>query len=89
MQLENEKKAAEKGLNEAPDNTVEPDLKEKKDSETVKTYSLVEVRAKLADLQKAGKRAEVKELLTGFGVAKLSELPEDQYGELMKKAGEL
>lgn len=52
-------------------------------------YTLEEVRAKLAELQKAGKRAEVKELLGSFGVAKLSELPPAKYAVLMVKAGEL
>lgn len=52
-------------------------------------YSLEQVRARLAELQKAGKRAEVKALLNGFGVAKLSEVAPEQYGELMAKAGEI
>lgn len=59
------------------------------DSSDGTSYSLEEVRAKLAALQKAGKRAEVKALLTSFGVAKLSELGADRYGELMEKAGEI
>lgn len=54
-----------------------------------KSYTLEEVRAKLAALQKAGKRAEVKDMLTSLGVSKLSELPADRYGELMEKAGEI
>lgn len=52
-------------------------------------YTLEEVRAKLAGLQKAGKRAEVKELLSSFGVSKLSELPAARYADLMVKAGEI
>lgn len=52
-------------------------------------YSLEQVRAKLAELQKAGKRAEVKALLNSFGVTKLSEVAPEQYGELMMKAGEI
>ena len=62
-------------------------VEENRDEEP--TYSLEQVRAKLAELQKAGKRAEVKELLNSFGVAKLSEIPAEQYGELMTKAGEI
>ncbi len=54
-----------------------------------KSYTREEVRAKLAALQKAGKRAEVKDMLTSLGVSKLSELPADRYGELMEKAGEI
>lgn len=53
------------------------------------TVTLEEVRAKLAELNKAGKRSAVKELLSGFGAAKLSEIPEDKYPEVMAKAGEL
>lgn len=54
-----------------------------------KVYSLEEVRELLAVLNKAGKRAEVKELLASFGAGKLSEVPKERYGEVMAKAGEL
>lgn len=54
-----------------------------------KTYTLVEVRAKLAELTKSGKRAQVKALLNSFGVEKLVDIKETEYPELMKKAGEL
>lgn len=54
-----------------------------------KKYTLVEVREKLSELQKAGKRDKVKELLNSFGASKLPEVPEDKYAELMEKAGEL
>lgn len=53
------------------------------------TYTLVQVREKLGELQKAGKRAQVQELINGFGVKKLTEVPEDRYTELIQKAGEL
>ena len=52
-------------------------------------YTLVQVREKLSELQKAGKRAKVQELIAGFGVKKLTEVPEDRYTELMQKVGEL
>lgn len=52
-------------------------------------YTLPEVREKLASLQKAGKREQVKELIHSFGVKSLPEVPEDKYEELMEKAGEL
>ena len=35
-------------------------------------YTLVQVREKLSELQKAGKRAKVQELIAGFGVKKLT-----------------
>lgn len=61
-----------------------------KEPETgVPAYTLVQVREKLAELQKAGKRAQVQELINDFGVKKLTEIPEDSYPELMQKAGEL
>ena len=52
-------------------------------------YTLEQVRAKLADLQRQGKRAEVKALIQSFGVSKLSEVPADKYAELMAKAEEI
>lgn len=51
--------------------------------------TLVDVRAKLAALSQAGKAAEVKALLTKFGVAKLTDLASDRYGELMAAAEEI
>lgn len=53
------------------------------------TYSKTEVRAYLAKLQKEGKKKEVTELINSLGFDKFSEVPEDKYSELMKKAGEL
>ena len=50
------------------------------------TFSLEQVRAKLADLSRGGKQAEVKALLGKFGVKKLTEVPEEKYPELMKEA---
>ena len=54
-----------------------------------KTYTLVEVRAKLASLNKAGKKTQVQELISSFGVERLSLIGEEHYAELMQKAGEL
>ena len=54
-----------------------------------KTYTLIEVKAKLADLNKAGKKAKVQELISSFGVERLSLIGEEHYAELMQKAGEL
>ena len=44
-----------------------------------------EVRAILAEKSRAGKTAEVKGLLTKFGVNKLSELDSSKYDELLKE----
>ena len=51
--------------------------------------TLEQVRAKLADLTRKGKRAEVKKLLEVYGANKLSEVPADKYAELMEKAAEI
>lgn len=48
--------------------------------------TLEQVRAKLAALSQAGKAATVKELIAGFGVAKLTEVPADKYAELLAQA---
>ena len=60
-----------------------------KSDQDEKTYTLIEVRAKLADLNKAGKKAKVQELISSFGVERLSLIGEEHYAELMQKAGEL
>lgn len=52
-------------------------------------YTLVDVRGKLAELSKAGKKEQVQELIRSFGVEKLSQIGEEHYPILMKKAGEL
>ena len=57
--------------------------------EETQPYTLVDVRAKLAELQKSGKRDQVKTLLEELGASKLSDVPEEKYGLLMEKAGEL
>lgn len=52
----------------------------------VKCVTLEQVRSVLAEKSRAGKTADVKELLTRFGVNKLSELDASRYGELLKEA---
>ena len=52
----------------------------------VKCVTLEQVRAVLAEKSRAGKTADVKDLLTRFGVNKLSELDASRYGELLKEA---
>lgn len=51
--------------------------------------TLIDVRGTLSRLTKSGKKAQVQELIKSFGVEKLSQIPEDRYLEVMKKAGEL
>ena len=54
-----------------------------------KSYTLVDVRAALAALNKAGKKDRVQELINSFGAEKLSQIGEEHYAELMQKAGEI
>ena len=51
-----------------------------------KTYTLEEVRAKLAALSRSGKQAQIKEIIASFGVNKLTEIPAEKYPEVMAKA---
>ena len=53
--------------------------------EIKKSVTLEEVRAVLAEKSREGKTTEVKELLTKFGVNKLSELDASKYDELLKE----
>lgn len=48
------------------------------------TYTLEDVRAKLADIDSNKAKAIIK----SFGVRKLTDIPEDKYPEVMQKAGE-
>ena len=50
------------------------------------TYTLVQVREKLASLSRAGKQAQVKTLIEKFGATKLSEIKEEDYAALMQEA---
>lgn len=58
-------------------------------AEETPTYKLEDVRAKLAELTKAGKRAEVQALIKSYGKEKLTEIDSSDYVDLMQKAGEL
>lgn len=56
-----------------------------KEKVEVNLPTLEEVRAKLASLSKAGKQAQVRELITGFGAKKLSDIPRERYPEILEK----
>ena len=55
-------------------------------AEPSKKIGLEDVRAVLAKLSQHGKTAEVKELITKYGAAKLSDVDEDKYEDLLKDA---
>ena len=52
----------------------------------VPTYTLEQVRAKLAALSQAGKQAQVKKIITDYDVKKLTDIPAEKYAEIMKTA---
>ena len=51
-----------------------------------KKITLEEVRSKLALLSQDGKQTQVKALITKFGAKKLSDIPSEQYSELLEEA---
>lgn len=51
-----------------------------------KTYNFQEVRGIMAGLAGKGKKAEARALLQKFGITRLSELDEKDYGALVKEA---
>lgn len=54
-----------------------------------KKLDLEDVRAVLAKLSQHGKTAEVKELVVKFGGTKLSDVPKENYSQLLKEAEEI
>lgn len=74
---------------ETPAEELQEEKREEPAAQEEPQYSLPDVRAKLAELQKAGKRQQVQALIQSYGVDKLTQIPEDKYRELMEKAGEI
>ena len=70
-------------LEDAQKNIVPPE------AEPGKKLSIAEVRAYVAERTKPENRAQIKAILKGFGVSKLTELPEDKYGQLMDEVSKL
>lgn len=70
-----------------PTHTEETDGGPKRDQAVA--FDLMAVRARLAELSKAGKADQVKALITSMNAAKLTDIPAERYAELMEKAGAL
>lgn len=70
-------------LEDAQKNIVPPEV------EPGKKLSIAEVRAYVAERTRPENRAQIKAILNGFGVSKLTELPEDKYEALMKEVAKL
>ncbi|MBQ3423828.1 MAG: hypothetical protein IJH38_01345 [Clostridia bacterium] len=52
-------------------------------------YTITEVRAFISERSKPENRAQIKAILNGLGVSKLTELPEGKYGQLMDEVSKL
>lgn len=74
-----------KGVKAKPNE--DPEVAPEKDEVTATepTITEVDIRAKFVALSKKGKKAELKQLLTDFGVEKVSDLQPDQYQDAMEK----
>ena len=76
-------------LNEVLESLPKEKVKKEKKVEEVKQPTLEEVRTVLAELSRKGYTTNVRMILIGFGVSKLSEVDPKDYPELLAKAKEL
>lgn len=81
-----EKPKAEKPKAKVDDPITAAPVEEKKETSKI---TLETVRVKLAEVAQAGKQAEAKNLIASFGAKRLSDIPEEKYGELLEKASDL
>jgi hypothetical protein len=58
-------------------------------SDPAPAIDLMTVRARLAELSRAGKADQVKKLIAEMGAQKLTDISSARYAELMEKAGAL
>ena len=70
-------------LEDAQKNIVSPK------AEPGKKLTIAEVRAYVAERTKPENRAQIRAILKSFGVAKLTELPEDKYEAMMAEVAKL
>ncbi|CAM4182763.1 hypothetical protein L1N85_11245 [Paenibacillus alkaliterrae] len=84
------KQRATRAKSEKAEPIVEPEVKpdpvqeepESTDDDEPSTYSVEDLRAKAAEVAKLGKQAKVKKVLTDFGAASISAVPEDQRAKV-------
>lgn len=70
-------------LEDAQKNNVPPE------AEPGKKLTIAEVRAYVAERTRPENRAQIRAILKSFGVAKLTELPEDKYEAMMAEVAKL
>ena len=79
-----------KAKKEAPTVASAPDQSVPVQNEpTQKKITLAELRAYVAERSSPQTRPKIKEILTRFGAAKLTELPEEQYAAVMDEVAKL
>ena len=91
--------AAQVAANRSPDNPTgktDPEWVEDAQKNIVppqaepgKKLTIAEVRAYVAERTKPENRAQIRAILKSFGVAKLTELPEDRYEAMMAEVAKL
>ena len=91
--------AAQVAANRSPDNPTgktDPEWLEDaqknivpSEAEPGKKLTIAEVRAYVAERTKPENRAQIRAILKSFGVAKLTELPEDKYEAMMAEVAKL
>ena len=85
------KKETPKKAKEEPKKKDEPKEETKKEEskkEETPTVKREDVRTAFANLVKAGKQKEAKEIISSFGANKVSEIVEENYAEAVQKAKE-
>lgn len=83
-----EKKTTTKAAKTEPKQEPKQELKQQAEpekKEEQKALTLTDVRAVALKLSKAGKSDTLKEIFAKFGATKLSEVPEENYAELMEE----
>jgi len=80
---------AKRAKAETPAPAPTPEVEAPAPTEPAPVVTLVQVRARLSELSSEGKKEAIKKLMADFGVSKLTEVPEEKYGELMSAAEEL
>lgn len=73
---------------ESKPDEADPDQTDETD-DAVEEITDVDLRAKASEVAKSGKQAEVKALLTEFGVPNVTALPQNKRAQFMKRLGDL
>ncbi|MBU3145624.1 rRNA biogenesis protein rrp5 [Clostridium sp. CF012] len=84
IELKNERSMKNQELDMKNQELIAQNEKIETSKSEVKEITLQEVRGTLARLSKNGKQEEVKALIKSFGATKLTEIPKEKYGELLK-----